>query len=190
LQPWQQALAFSAGFAVVAALLWAVSYRGPAFRKPPSSSLVLHYTRSKRVGAWVILYIANFVGAWIVMVVLGQPSPPWEWLFAPVLAFAITGWLFVEVHRAHMTLDDDRVVYRRAWGTTVICPWSDIANVRYNDTFYWLVFTTKKGKRFRVSRAIGNFGALLQKVRTHVPRRQFGDSQTFSLIVTDPGHKH
>lgn len=146
---------------------------------------MLAYTRGRKRAGWAIAYVANFIGCWLVTVVLDMPEHPWEWLFVTGLIAVVTVFCFVEVHRARALIDDERFVLRRSWAGPIDVAWDDIDRVRYNDTLYWLTFTTRSGRRFRVSRAIGNFGQLLIKVRQKIAGRRFVDSGTSNLIATE-----
>lgn len=183
--PLMVVLAYSAGFVLVGLLLRAVSYRGPKPALPDRGQTVLVYTRARKMGGWLIAYIANGIGCWLVLTVLDQPEPPWEWLTFTALAIIATVYGFVEVHRAHVVFDDERISVRRAWGVPVSALWDDIERVRYNDVIYMLAFVDKSGKRFRISRAIGDFGLLLKQVRKKIAGRRFVDSGTSNLIATD-----
>lgn len=178
-------LAYSAGFVLVGLLLRAVSYRGPKPAAAERGQTVLQYTRGRKVVGWVVAYVANGIGCWLVLTVLDQPQPPWEWLTMTVLAAVATVYGFVEIHRAHVVFDDERISMRRAWGSPVSVLWEDIERVRYNDMIYMLAFMGKDGGRFRISRAIGNFGLLLKQVRKKIAGRRFVDSGTSNLIATD-----
>jgi hypothetical protein len=179
-----EVMGFVVGFVVLAVVLHAVSHRGPA-PKEPRGRLVLRYSRRQRIVGWIGAFVGTGIGTFVALLVYDYPDHPLEWLLVTLVGFFGSIYGVVEVNRAHAVIDDQRIVMRRAWKGPIDVAWDDVDHVRYNDMLYWLTFWTKDGRRFRVSRGIGNFGELLKTVRKKIAGRRFVDSGTSNLIATD-----